>query len=193
MKKVYLAGPDVFLPNAKEVFEGMKLICEQNGLIGLSPYDTEFNDKSKTFDITKREQSKLIYQSNIKLMNEADGCIANIEPFRGPSADPGTCFEVGYMTALNKPIVAYSHDLRAYKHKYSIFRKTFFEKNNIVDKFSCIEDFGLSDNLMITKSLRFNVCKTFEEAVKNLAIIFTGQDFMDENKELFDSLVKQGD
>ena len=32
-------------------------------------------------------------------MKEADAIIANLTPFRGPSADTGTVYELGYMAA----------------------------------------------------------------------------------------------
>jgi nucleoside 2-deoxyribosyltransferase len=41
MKKVYLAGPDVFRPNAKEHGEKLKAICLKHGLEGLYPLDKE--------------------------------------------------------------------------------------------------------------------------------------------------------
>jgi nucleoside 2-deoxyribosyltransferase len=33
------------------------------------------------------------------MMDAADAIIANLTPFRGPGADPGTVYELGYMAA----------------------------------------------------------------------------------------------
>ena len=34
--------------------------------------------------------------------------IANLTPFRGPSADVGTVYEVGFMRALGRPVFGYA-------------------------------------------------------------------------------------
>ena len=39
MKKIYLAGPDVFLPNAIEEGERLKALCQDYGYEGLFPMD----------------------------------------------------------------------------------------------------------------------------------------------------------
>ena len=41
MKKVYLAGFDVFAPDAKQRGVKMKMLCAGRGLIGLYPLDNE--------------------------------------------------------------------------------------------------------------------------------------------------------
>lgn len=51
-----------------------------------------------------------IYRGNVMMMREADMAILNLSPFRGPGADPGTCFELGFMTALGKPCLGYTND-----------------------------------------------------------------------------------
>ena len=41
-------------------------------------------------------------------MRRADAYLANMTPFKGVDADPGTAFEVGFAAALGKPIYLYS-------------------------------------------------------------------------------------
>jgi len=41
-------------------------------------------------------------------MDRAEGPHRQPNPFRGPSADAGTIYELGYMTAQNKPACAYT-------------------------------------------------------------------------------------
>ena len=40
-KRVYLAGPEVFLSNAHEVGARKRAICERHGLVGVFPADEE--------------------------------------------------------------------------------------------------------------------------------------------------------
>ena len=40
-KRVYLAGPEVFLSNAREIGALKRAICERYGLVGVFPADEE--------------------------------------------------------------------------------------------------------------------------------------------------------
>ena len=40
-KRVYLAGPEVFLSNAREIGVRKRAICERYGLVGVFPGDEE--------------------------------------------------------------------------------------------------------------------------------------------------------
>ena len=139
--KVYLAGPDIFLPNPIEHGEKLKKICTKYGLQGLYPLDNQFD-----LSDLKRGPDKAIkiYQADIELINASDCLVANLSPFRGVSADPGTCFELGYAVAQNKPVAIYSNDTREYKHKLK-------DLNLSEDDWS-VEDLGLTDNLMLIAS-----------------------------------------
>lgn len=173
MKSLYLCGPDVFLSNAKEVLDQKKALCEKYGFKGLSPMDTEFNNKVK---FHTPETAELIYKFDISLMNEADICLANMSPFRGPSMDTGTAFEMGYMTAQGKKVFGYSDDVRPYKEKYKDFLKDpigDFELTSIY-KYSVVEDFGLTDNLIMVCSAKM-MFMDFEFALKALKILRDGR------------------
>ena len=39
--RVYLAGPEVFLSNAREIGALKRAICERHGLVGVFPADEE--------------------------------------------------------------------------------------------------------------------------------------------------------
>ena len=84
---IYLAGPDVFLANALEVGERKRELCRRFGFEGLFPLD---QDESVGADAAK------IFQANCALMRRADIGLFNLTPFRGPSADCGTVFELGF-------------------------------------------------------------------------------------------------
>ena len=100
--KVYLAGPDVFLRDVVAVGERKKALCADFGFEGLFPFDNEVVDRPGA------SIDNEIYQANFAMIRVADAGIFNLTPFRGPSADVGTVFELGVMTALGKPCFAYA-------------------------------------------------------------------------------------
>ena len=95
--------------------------------------------------------------------------LANVTPFRGPSADVGTVWEIGYACGQGKPVVAYTEDLSIYQDK--VFRGGWSgAPGETKDKDGNeIEDFGGIDNLMITQSV-IAICATFEEAATALRL-----------------------
>ncbi len=104
-KRIYLAGPEVFLHNAKEVGEQKKTLCQKYGFTGVFPIDVEVNVEGKT----PRQIGLEISCVNENLIRSCDAVIANLTPFRGVSADVGTVFEVGFAHALNKRVLAYTN------------------------------------------------------------------------------------
>jgi nucleoside 2-deoxyribosyltransferase len=82
-----------------------------------------------------------IFHIDTGMMAAADAIVANLTPFRGPSADPGTVFELAWMLARGKHAFGYSADPRP------LAARTTPDGN-------VIEDFGLSENLMIDCALR---------------------------------------
>lgn len=96
--RVYLAGPDVFRPDAAEYFDLLTAICEKLGLEALSPFDAS---------VTAATSPQAIYEANMAKLRSADGVIANLAPFRGAEPDSGTVFEVGVAAALGLSVVAY--------------------------------------------------------------------------------------
>ncbi len=99
---IYLAGPDVFRPDAVAWGERLKFLCAEAGAIGLYPLDNGAGPNEP--------DPAAIRAANLAMIARADAVVANITPFRGPSADAGTVYELGYAAALNKLIIAYSAD-----------------------------------------------------------------------------------
>ena len=130
MKKIYLAGFDVFAPDARQRGAQMKMLCAGRGCIGLYPLD---NEAACAADI---------FAGNCGLIDQADAVIANPNPFRGQEPDSGTCFEVGYAFAKGKPVFAYVSDARAMREKLG-------ERD--ADGFA-VENFGLPLNLMLSSA-----------------------------------------
>ena len=57
------------------------------------------------------------------MMDAADAIIANLTPFRGPSADAGTVYELGYMAGRGKLCLAYCNDPAAYADRVARFQR----------------------------------------------------------------------
>lgn len=141
--KIYLAGPDVFLPDAIAVGRCKRDICAAHGLVGLFPLDSEIAAVGS-------DASMEIFRVNTDLMQQSDAIIANLTPFRGPSADAGTVYELGFMAALGKLCTGYSNVPGVYLDRVAGTRSNgqFHDIDGLV-----IEDFNLADNLMIVHAL----------------------------------------
>lgn len=96
--RVYLAGPDVFRPDAEQHFAMLAAVCDKLGLKALSPFDSS---------IGAHTPPRAIYDANMAMLRTADGLVANLAPFRGAEPDSGTVFEVGVAAALGLPVVGY--------------------------------------------------------------------------------------
>ena len=147
MTKIYLAGPDVFLPDAVEIGRQKIDICGRYGLDGLYPLDN-------TVDLSAADASLAIFKGNEAMMEAANAIIANLTPFRGAGADPGAVFELGYMAGRAKLCLGYSNDPSTYAERVRQFTEVTSRDGRLVDADGLtVEDFGLSDNLMMIHSL----------------------------------------
>jgi nucleoside 2-deoxyribosyltransferase len=146
--KIYLAGPDVFLPDAAIVGQRKKDICARFGLEGLFPLDNE---------IAQSDGASLrIFRANTAMMDAADAVIANLTPFRGPSADPGTVYELGHMAGRGKLCLGYSNVAGTYLDRVrsrEAVRRDEQRGRYFDDQGWIVEDFSLADNLMIVHAL----------------------------------------
>ena len=144
-RRIYLAGPEVFLPQARAVGREKCRLAAAAGLEGVFPQDPELNAPGAD----PREQAGRIFAANTRLMRSCDALIANLTPFRGVSADAGTVFEVGFMCALGRPAWAYTNAVASYRVRATAFRA----RQPLLadsDRPECtVEDHDLCDNLMI--------------------------------------------
>ncbi|VUD68758.1 hypothetical protein TDB9533_04117 [Thalassocella blandensis] len=181
---IYLAGPEVFLPEPIEAGEEKKKVIRQLNvqhnwpftLVGLYPMDNEIPDFKPD-----RATGLVIYEENIKLMEKAHYIAANMVRFRGPSMDVGTAFEMGFMRGLGKPVYAYYESYPFYRTKeapglYVERVKTFYQvdpKNSGKDIHGqSIESFQMADNLMMIGALndsKTQIKMTFSEVVEEIA------------------------
>jgi nucleoside 2-deoxyribosyltransferase len=136
-KMAYLAGPDVFLPNAVAHAAAKVQICWRAGLCGLPP----LNEDAETA-ATELEAWQAIYEKDVAMMEKSDIIIANLTPFAGASADAGTLIEVGWFLGKGKPIFGYSNTPENFETR---MRRQLGVKHADLG----IEGFHLPDNLMI--------------------------------------------
>jgi nucleoside 2-deoxyribosyltransferase len=104
--RIYLAGPDVFLPDPLARGAALKAICARHGLTGLFPMDPLEAEPAAWASLPEFQRIALRNEAHIRA---ADALIANLTPFRGPSADVGTVFELGFMRALGRPVFGWSN------------------------------------------------------------------------------------
>jgi nucleoside 2-deoxyribosyltransferase len=142
----------VFLPDAVDIGRRKKEICAAHGLIGLYPLDN-------AIDRSVGDISLNIFKGCEAMMDVADAIIANLTPFRGPGADPGTTYELGYMAARGKFCLGYSNDPTVYAERVRLLTEVRSRDGRLVDAEGLtVEDFGLSDNLMMIHALDLHGC-----------------------------------
>lgn len=154
--RVYLAGPGVFRADAKAYGASLKAICHKYRLEGLFPLDS---DSSSSGDV-----AAAIYRANVALINSSAAVIADISPFRGPNMDPGTAWEIGYGVARGLPVFAWSHTLKTLLERTRALQRLKENDHGWRDKDDLlVEDFGLSENLMIAVPAK-QVFASFDDA-----------------------------
>jgi nucleoside 2-deoxyribosyltransferase len=150
--RAYLAGPDIFLPDAVRWAERKKQICARYGLIGVSPLDAMPNEPPEWVALPEWRHIAL---RNEALIRSCDLMIANLTPFRGPSADVGTVYEVGFMRALGRPVFGYATIAAGFTQRTLDFAGPRGGATSARDgpwrdaDGMLIEQFGRFDNLMI--------------------------------------------
>lgn len=148
MKSIYLAGFDVFRPDAVAHGEYLKALCARHGFLGLYPLD-----KAAPAGLPGPDAARWIYEANINLLRRADMVMANLDDFRGPGEpDSGTVFEAGFAVALQKPVWGYSADAGTLLERVGVARG---EDGAMRDaRGFVVEDFGLAKNLMLACSVK---------------------------------------
>ncbi|MGI9478016.1 MAG: nucleoside 2-deoxyribosyltransferase [Hyphomicrobiaceae bacterium] len=143
--RIYLAGPEVFLPNAHEIGAAKRAICTEYGLAGVFPLDGQLDLDG----LPRAEQARRISIANEGLMYSCAATIANLTPFRGAAMDSGTAYEVGFMRALGKPVFGYTNVTADYAERARVVRAKGLAAGDFDAEGLEIEDFGLAENLMI--------------------------------------------
>lgn len=201
--RIYMAGPDVFMPYPLHMAECKKEILARYGIEGAFPFDNEIKDIGTYPD--KKSVAREIARLNFEMMDRCEGCIAHLTPYSGPSADVGTVGEVHYMFAQSKPVFGYSNDARSFYEivRDDVYRGRVFEmadeKGNPTGFKTLsgitVENYGLPDNLMVDYAIEasggtfrriqapphsyYTALDAFELAAFDLAVYFYGRAFAD--------------
>jgi len=147
MKTIYLAGPDVFEPDALKQGERLKALCAAFGFEGLFPLDNAI----EAHDHPHRT-AEAIRKANLDLIRRADAVMANLNAFRGFEPDSGTVYEVGFAEALGKPVFGYAADRRHMIERLQQAQALPADAAFCNDG-KTIETFALSHNLMFAHTL----------------------------------------
>lgn len=157
MKKVYLAGPQVFLPNAEEWFAKATATCLAHGFEALVPLNVSLTT------------GKDIFEFNKKLLCHTDYVLADVTPFRGSEPDSGTAWEIGFAHALGKGIFAYSLNRMTVRQKAFLhFNLPVHDLREFLPDGMSVESFGNQTNLMLTESSK-TLWEDFDKAIVKMA------------------------
>ncbi len=148
-KRIYLAGPEVFLPDAIAVGARKKQLAAEAGFEGCFPLDSAVSLDG----VPKHEQARRIYAACEDMMRTCDLAIANCTPFRGVSMDSGTAYEIGFMRALGRPVLGYSNAPGSLAERSAIFRALGSPAWDCDRPGVDIEDFDHVENLMIAVAI----------------------------------------
>jgi nucleoside 2-deoxyribosyltransferase len=112
MKKVYIAGPEVFFTDGADIIRRKGELARKYGFEANSFEAGDFPSEKFAFGMA-------ISKANEDVMRGSDFVLANMTPFRGVSTDVGTAYEIGFMCALGKDAFAYTNDPRFYDVRIS--------------------------------------------------------------------------
>ena len=133
--RAYLAGPEVFLPEAVALGEAKKAVCAEHGLAGVFPLDP-VDGRVPAVD------GVALFEHCVAHLDRCDLVIANLTPFRGPSMDVGTAVEIGYALGVGLPVYGYTNVAADYRDRVD------------PEPGWLVEDFGFVDNLMCEGTVR---------------------------------------
>lgn len=145
--RIYLAGPDVFRPDARAHGDHLKRLCAQHGFEGCFPLDEPAQGAAD------------IFAACVRQLRSCTFVLANLSPFRGASADVGTAVELGMAHALGRPVFGWSNSAG---EVYAVRAARFADGWQV-------EDFGLTDNLMVVEALAAPVFASPDAALAAMA------------------------
>ena len=88
---LYLSGPDLWLPEGRDLIARKRRLCEGAGFV----------------PVTARDGERREVEPSEAMARQADAVIANLTAWRGPGCDAASAFEAGFASALAKPVFAY--------------------------------------------------------------------------------------
>lgn len=151
MNHVYLAGPHVFLPAPEREahLREAEQILNRYGLCMVAPPLAQPGTPPEA-----------VAKANLVLLEDCDGVIADLSPFRGAEPDSGTVFELAYAVGRRMPALGYSIETRPYAE---IVR----ERGQESGRHPLVEEHDYPINLMLVPHYR----DSLEACAKMLASI----------------------
>lgn len=156
MRKVYIAGPDIFRVAWPDMARTIMIACETWGFEALLPISANQSlDRPGVSGITvpgKTQDAVSVFRSCMDMIRSCDAMVANITPFRGDEPDSGTVFEIATAYALGKPVVAYTLDTRL-THERHAHNGSITTNGALMCRLGfLVEQFGLSCNVMVAQA-----------------------------------------
>jgi nucleoside 2-deoxyribosyltransferase len=144
----------VFFPDGRALLARKRALCRRHGFAAVSPLDAEPASK-RARHVSPRARGLAIATANEAKIRACQLVVANLSPFRGPSADPGTVYELGFARGLGLPVFGYTTDGRTFRARtLAALGLGARERRRERDADGlAIEDFGLRDNLMLDGAL----------------------------------------
>merc|ERR1712119_151684 len=208
LKRVYLAGPDLFRTNGIEIGIKKKKILTDLGLTPYYPGDSEFDIEDEyikgldsqsagmepTPEQLKEKTEKVamcIAQGHEKFMRENACCaIIDCSPYRGPSMDAGTIFELGFMRALGKPCFGFTNVATNFNKRSRAFSGVKDDITDVGEDGNRFEEFNTADNLMIDNGINDSI-KPFKLVVPEANIPNVCDHGTEESLALFKKCAEQ--
>lgn len=159
VRSVYLSGPERWAPDAADLMARQRRLCEAAGVKALFAGDTPPVERDGS-----EAMARELYANALASLRQADAMIANLTPWRGPSAHPGVAFEAGFASALGKPVFAYINVTEEGDAEYlgrvdSLVGAVLGEDGVARDVEGAeIEDFGLPETVMLWAEARQFFC-----------------------------------
>jgi nucleoside 2-deoxyribosyltransferase len=167
MKRIYLAGPGVFLPDPADYGARKKAICARYGFEGVFPLDAVLDQAG----FTPFEQGNRISLANEELIRTTDLIIADMTPYQGISMDVGTAYEMGFARALGLPVLGYSNVALPF---FGRAKASVRAERLALDPLGrpsaggmALEDFAMTDNLMLHGAVHHSGYPVLAETVPN--------------------------
>ncbi|MBU2774197.1 nucleoside 2-deoxyribosyltransferase [Acidithiobacillus ferrooxidans] len=152
-KRIYIAGPDLFLPDWPERAAQATALCAEHGLEAVLPVPATMLTGPGVTEPSDAEAANKVFQSCLEAVRNADGVIANLTPFRGSEPDSGTVTECALAYAWGKPVIGYFNG-----PALPVPEDADTDGRVLAEDGGWIEQFGLTHNVML-----HGVCMTIVE------------------------------
>ena len=142
--RIYIAGPDLFLPDWPEYAARATALCAEHGLEAVLPVPGIVLTGPGVTQRSDAAGAKKVSVGCRKAVGQAHGVIANLSPFRGTEPDSGTVVECALAHVLGIPVIGFTSGIG---HAAPV--GTDEEGRLLAPDGGWIEQFGLSHNVML--------------------------------------------